>query len=46
MIGIRKSPKHRPRLVTIELPHRVHYGLQDISVGCRFAGEVACIKLG
>ena len=46
MIGKRKPPKHRPRLVTIELPHRVHYGLQDVSVGCRFAGEVACVEFG
>ncbi len=46
MIGKRKPPKHRPRLVTIELPHRVHYRLQDVCVGGCFAGEVARIKLG
>ena len=46
MIGKRKPPKHRPRLVTIELPHRVHYGLQDVCVGGRFAGEVSGVELG
>ena len=46
MIGKRNPPKHRPRLVTIELPHCIHYGLQDVCVGGRFAGEVSGIELG
>ena len=46
MISKHKPPKHRPRLVTIELLHRVHYGPQDMCISRRFAGDVAGIELG